>query len=126
MCLFVLANVIRVFYYYNRGADIQPELQHVYRILLSRGYIDGTDIYMSGKPFLYFLACLIDANHTAPEVQSLSELVVSALRECLGRRGNSFAVAARMLAFQKLGVWCESGVEYLKKIQEIDGGWKIG
>jgi hypothetical protein len=35
-------------------------------------------MYMSGDPFLYFLACLVDANPTAPELQSLVEPIVTA------------------------------------------------
>jgi hypothetical protein len=83
-------------------------------------------MYMSGDPFLYFLACLVDANPTAPELQSLVEPIVTAPREFVGRPGNSFAVAARVLACQKFGVWCQSDVQYLKELQEVDRGWEIG
>ncbi|KAI4690160.1 uncharacterized protein J4E84_004342 [Alternaria hordeiaustralica] len=122
----VLTNVIRVFYKYNRGADVKPELDYVRRILLNRGYIDGTDMYQSADSFLYFLSCLIEANDTAPEIRSLGEPTAAALREYVGRRGDSFAVTARVLACQKLGVWAQPDIEYLKELQECDGGWEIG
>jgi hypothetical protein len=83
-------------------------------------------MYMSGDPCLYFLACLVDANPTTPELQSLVELMVTALREFVGRPGNLFVVAARVLACQKFGVWCQSDVQYLKELQEVDGEWEIG
>ena len=122
----VLINVIRVFYKYNRGADVKPELDYVRRILLNSGYIDGTDVYLSADIFLYFLSCLIEANDTAPEIRSLGEPTAAALRDYVGRRGDSFAVAARVLACQKLGVWAQPDIKYLKELQECDGGWEIG
>jgi FMN phosphatase YigB (HAD superfamily) len=126
VCPFVLVNVVRVFYHYNRGADISRELEHVRRILMNHGYVDGTDTYLSGEPFLYFLACLITENPDSPEVQSLREQTVAALRTYVGRQGNSFAVAVRILACQALDVWCTSDVEHLKELPEADGGWEIG
>jgi hypothetical protein len=122
----VITNVIRVFYKYNRGADVKPELDYIRRILLNCAYIDGTDMYLSAETFLYFLSCLVEANTTAPEIQSLKEPIAAALRGYVGRRGDSFAVAARVLACQKLGVWVQPDLEYLKELQECDGGWEIG
>jgi len=122
----VITNVIRVFYKYNRGADVKLELDYIRRILLNRAYIDGTDMYLSAETFLYFLSCLVEANTTAPEIQSLKEPIAAALRGYVGRRGDSFAVAARVLACQKLGVWVQPDLEYLKELQECDGGWEIG
>jgi FMN phosphatase YigB (HAD superfamily) len=126
VCPVVLVNVIRVFYHYKRGADVQNELQHVRRILLNRAYIDGTAMYLSAEPFLFFLSYLVEANPNAREVQSLREPLIAALRERVGRRGDTFAVAARVLACQSLGVWAASDVSYLKELQESDGGWEIG
>jgi hypothetical protein len=83
-------------------------------------------MYLSGDLFLYFLACLIDANPTAPEMQPLVERVVAALREFVGRPGDYFAVATRVLTCQKFGVWCRSDIQYLNELQEVDGGWEIG
>lgn len=122
----VITNVIRVFYKYNRGTDVKTELDYIRRILLNRGYVDGTDMYLSADVFLYFLSCLIEANTTAPEIRSLSEPTAAALREYVGRRGDSFAVSARVLACQKLGVNVQSDLEYLKELQECDGGWETG
>ena len=126
VCPWVMTNVIRVFYHYNRGADVQRELQYVTRILLSRAYVDGSDHYISADPFLYFLSCLVEANPNAPEVQALRAPLAAACRERVGRRDDAFAVATRVLACQSLGVWAESDISYLKEMQESDGGWEIG
>ncbi|KAF2680419.1 HAD-like protein [Lentithecium fluviatile CBS 122367] len=126
VCPVVLVNVIRVFYHYNRGADIQNELRHVTNVLFNRAYIDGTAMYLSAEPFLFFLSCLVEANPGAPEVRALREPLAAALRERVGRRGDCFAVAARVLACQALGVWAGSDVAYLKELQESDGGWEVG
>jgi len=126
VCPVVLVNVIRVFYHYNRGADIKPEFQHVRNVLLNRGYVDGTAMYLSAEPFLFFLSCLVEANPEASEVQALRAPLAAALRERVGRRGDTFAVAARVLACQSLGVWAGSDVSHLKELQESDGGWEVG
>ncbi|USP77671.1 hypothetical protein yc1106_04945 [Curvularia clavata] len=126
LCPFVTVNVLRVFYHYGRGAEVKGELDHVRDVLLNRGYIYGTCVYNSAEPFLYFMACLIHANPDQPEIQCLREPVAAALRERVGRQDDSFAVAARVLSCQKLGVWAQSDIEYLKEMQECDGGWEIG
>ena len=88
----VITNVIRVFYKYNRGADVKLELDYIRRILLNRAYIDGTDMYLSAETFLYFLSCLVEANTTAPEIQSLKEPIAAALRGYVGRRGRAYSL----------------------------------
>jgi hypothetical protein len=126
VCPVVLTNVVRAFYHYGRGADVQNELEFVRRILLNGGYIDGSAFYPSPEPFLHFMSCLVKANPDAPEIQSLREPLVTALRERVGHRGDSFAVAARVLACQYLDIWTGSDVSYLKGLQDRDGGWEIG
>jgi FMN phosphatase YigB (HAD superfamily) len=126
VCPVVLTNVVRVFYHYNRGADIQNEFQHIRNVLLNRAYVDGTAMYISAEPFLFFFSCLVAENPGAVELQSLREPLASALRMRVGRRGDAFAVAARVLACQSLGVWADSDVDYLKELQESDGGWEVG
>jgi hypothetical protein len=126
VCPVVLVNVCRVFYHYNRGADIQHEFQHVRRILLNRAYLDGALMYLGAEPFLHFLSCLVQENADVQEVQSLREPVAAALRERVGLRCDSFGVASRVLACQALGVWADSDIAYLKDLQQSDGGWEIG
>jgi FMN phosphatase YigB (HAD superfamily) len=125
-CPIVMVNAIRAFYHYKRGADAQHELQYVRRILQYRGYVDGSAQYLTAEPFLYFLSRLVEENKDRHEIQSLREPLAAALREHVGRRGDSFAVAARILACQSLGVWAKSDIAYLKELQDIDGGWEIG
>ncbi|EDU44476.1 hydrolase HAD superfamily [Pyrenophora tritici-repentis] len=123
---FVLVNAIRAFYHYNRGVEMQPELNYVRRILLHRGYVEGSEMYISGEPFLYFVSCLIAENPNAPEVQTLREPAAAVLRDYVNSKGDSFCVTARVLACQKLGVDPQSDIRYLKSLQEVDGGWELG
>ncbi|KAI8940464.1 hypothetical protein NX059_004149 [Plenodomus lindquistii] len=126
VCPVVLVNVLRTFYQYSRGADVQPELEHVRSILVNGGYVDGALEYFSAEPFLYFVSCLVEANPSASEVQALRVPLMAALRERVGRREDSFATAARVLACQAMDVWADSDVAYLKELQDVDGGWEIG
>jgi hypothetical protein len=126
VCPTVLVNVIRVFYHYNRGADIQNELRHVRNILLNRAYVNGAAQYLLAESFLFFLTRLVEANLDETEIQSLREPLFVRLRERVGRHDDSFAVAARVLACQSMGVWVGSDVSYLKELQDLDGGWEIG
>ncbi|KAG9193699.1 hypothetical protein G6011_03734 [Alternaria panax] len=125
-CPFIMVNAVRVLYRYGRGAEVQPELEHIRRILLNRGHIDGSEHYLASETFLYFLACLIEDNPSAPEVQSLRQPTIEALLERINRPGDSFVIASRVLACQKLNVDTQSDVESLKALQECDGGWEMG
>jgi hypothetical protein len=100
----VLVNVIRVFYHYNCGADIQNELCHVRNILLNCAYVNGAAQYLLAETFLFFLARLVEENLDKTEIQSLREPLVVCLCERVGRHDDSFAVAARVLACQSMGV----------------------
>jgi hypothetical protein len=126
VCPTVLVNVVRVFYHYDRGADIQNELCHVRNILLNRAYINGAAQYLLAEAFLFFLARLVEANPDETEIQCLRGPLAARLRERVGRPDDSFAVAARVLACQSMGVWAGSDLTYLKEMQEPDGGWKMG
>ncbi|KAB2110705.1 hypothetical protein AG0111_0g1138 [Alternaria gaisen] len=125
VCPFVMVNAVRVLYRYERGAEVQPELEYIRRILLNRGHIDGSDYYIASETFLYFLACLIEDNPSAPEVQSLRQPVVEVLLDRVNRPGDSFIIASRVLACQKLNVDFRSDLESLKALQEYDGGWEM-
>ncbi|KAF1916682.1 hypothetical protein BDU57DRAFT_587612 [Ampelomyces quisqualis] len=122
VCPTVLVNVVRVFYHYKRGSDVRKELQHVGNVLLNRGYVNGAAQYLSAEPFLFFFARLVEANPDEGEIQYLRAPLMLRLRERVGRHDDSFAVATRVLACQAMGVWAESDVSYLKKLQEADGG----
>ena len=126
VCPFVLVNVLRVFYRYSRGEEVQNELNHVRNILDNCGYENGAAQYISAEPFLYFMACLIKENPEKKEIQELRTSVIAGLRKRVGCPGDSFAVAARVLACQSLDIEDESDISYLKKLQEVDGGWEIG
>ncbi|RYN25201.1 hypothetical protein AA0112_g8591 [Alternaria arborescens] len=125
-CPFIMVNAFRVLYRYGRGAEVQPELKHIRHILLNRGHIDGSEHYLASETFLYFLACLIEDNSSAPEVQSLRQPAAEALLERVNRPGDSFVIASRVLSCQKLDVDTRSDIESLKALQECDGGWEMG
>lgn len=122
----VLTNVLRAFYAHNRGAELAESLAYVRRTLLHRGYLNGTLHYYSAESFLFFVSRLVAANPLAAEVQALREPLVERLRERVGRRDDALAVAMRVLACQAFDVWAESDLEYLKELQEVDGGWEDG
>lgn len=127
ICAVVLTNVLRAFYAYARGHDVSTELEYVKRVLVNRAYIHGSAHYPPAEPFLYFLSRLYLAHEaSSPEIASLRVPLADALRERVGRRDDSFAVAARVLACQAVGVWCGSDVRYLKELQDVDGGWEVG
>ncbi|KAI4961035.1 hypothetical protein J4E86_000060 [Alternaria arbusti] len=125
VCPFIMLNAVRALYRYGRGAEVQPELEHIRRVLLKGGHIDGSEHYLASETFLYFLACLIEDNPTAPEVQSLRKPTVEALRQRVNRPGDSFVLASRVLACQKLDVETQSDLASLKELQECDGGWEL-
>jgi FMN phosphatase YigB (HAD superfamily) len=122
----VEVNVVRFFYHYKRGTDVQHELKYVRNVLLNRAYIDGTPAYNTSDPFLFFLSCLIHDNPDAAELRSLQGPIAAALRERVGQRNDSFAVATRVLACQTMGVWADPDIAYLKTLQDSDGGWEMG
>jgi hypothetical protein len=93
---------------------------------LNRAYVNGAAQYLLAESFLFFLARLVEAKPDKMEIQDLREPLVARLRERVGRHDDSFAVAARVLACQSMGVWAGSDVAYLKELQELDGGWEIG
>jgi hypothetical protein len=126
VCPTVLVNVLRVFYHYGRGEDVQNELLHVRNILHNRGYVNGAAQYLLAESFLFFTACLISENPDKMQIQGLRESLIAGLRERVGRRDDSFAVAARVLACQSMNVWAGSDISYLKELQNLDGGWDIG
>lgn len=96
-------------------------------MLVNRAYLHGSAHYLGAEAFLYFLSRLYVAHEgSSPEIASLRVPLQTALRERVGRKDDSFAVAARVLACQAVGVWCGSDVSYLRELQEVDGGWEIG
>jgi FMN phosphatase YigB (HAD superfamily) len=122
----VEVNVVRFFYHYNRGSDVQHELKYIRNVLLNGAYIDGTPAYNTADPFLFFLSCLIKDNPNAAELQTLREPLAAALRERVGQRNDSFALSTRVLACQAMDIWVDPDIAYLKTLQESDGGWEMG
>lgn len=126
VCPFVLVNVLRVFYRYSRGEEVQNEFKHVRNILDNCGYENGAAQYLLAEPFLYFMACLVKENPEKKEIQELRKALIAGLRKRVGRPDDSFAVAARVLACQSMDVEVRSDISYLKELQDTDGGWETG
>lgn len=79
MC--VLTNVVRAFYKYNRGHEIQPSLAFIAKALVDRAYLSGTRHYCTPEVFLFYFAHLVAEFPCAPEIQDLRETLVEAIRE---------------------------------------------
>ncbi|KAH6625539.1 HAD-like domain-containing protein [Boeremia exigua] len=123
----VLTNVVRLFYHYNRGAEVRPELEYVSRVLKTRAYVDGSHDYVTPELFLYFCSCPVEENRRDEELQRLLRRELgNACRERVGRRDDALAVAARILACQAVDVCARSDIHYLRELQDLDGGWEIG
>ncbi|KAF2249267.1 HAD-like protein [Trematosphaeria pertusa] len=122
----VLTNVVRAFYKYGRGDEVRDSLDFIRQTLRERGYTDGTLHYYSAESFLFFLSRLVASNPACPEVQALRQPLAEHLRNRVGRRDDSLAVVMRVLACQAVDVWAGSDLEYLKELQDVDGGWETG
>lgn len=123
----VLANVLRVFYHYGRGADVHPELEYVSRVLKTRAYVDGSSHYVTPELFLYYCSSLAEENMQDEELQRLIQTeLVEAVRERVGRRDDALAVAARIIVCQAVDVHAPSDIQYLKELQDLGGGWDMG
>ena len=77
----VLTNVVRAFYKYNRGHEIQPSLTYITKALVDRAYLSGTRHYCTPEVFLFYVAHLVAEFPRAPEIQGLRETLVEAVRE---------------------------------------------
>jgi FMN phosphatase YigB (HAD superfamily) len=123
----VLTNVVRLFFHYNRGEDVRPELEYITRVLKTKAYVDGSHHYVTPELFLYFCSCLVEENPKNEELQELLRLeLAEACRERLGRRDDALAVAARILVCQAVDVCPKRDIKYLKELQDSDGGWDMG
>ncbi|KAF2106440.1 HAD-like domain-containing protein [Lophiotrema nucula] len=109
----VLANVVRAFYKYDRGDEVEKSFDWVRSTLLHRGYVNGTLHYYSAESFLFFVSMLVADNKHHTEIEALEEPLMKRLTERVGHRDDSLAVAMRILACQA-------------ELQETDGGWEIG
>ncbi|PVI08341.1 HAD-like protein [Periconia macrospinosa] len=125
----VLTNVLRVCHKYQYGGSngqLEMSQRFVLRTLENRGYIDGTLHYYSPESFLFFVSHLFAARGHNGNFEEARDQLALRLRERVGRKDDSLATAMRILACQKIGVWCEPDIEYLKTMQQVDGGFENG
>ena len=80
----VLCNVVRAFYKYKRGGDVQESLAFIANALRNKDYISGTRHYCTPETFLFFLARLVAGYPNQPELQALREPLAVALSERIG------------------------------------------
>lgn len=80
----VLTNVVRVFYKYDRSADIQESLAYVSKGLTSGTYMSGTRHYCTPEVFFFFVSQLVAAHPYAPEIQALRVPLAKALASRMG------------------------------------------
>lgn len=80
----VLTNVVRVFYKYNRGHEIQESLTFISKALRDGTYFSGTRHYCTSETFLFYFAHLVAKSPQAPEIQALREPLIKAIGERVG------------------------------------------
>ncbi|KAF3000676.1 hypothetical protein E8E13_001245 [Curvularia kusanoi] len=80
----VQANVVRAFYKYGRGAEVQESLAYVRKALEEEEYLEGTRVYCGPEIFLFFVSQLVGNNPQAPELQALRGPLVEAITARLG------------------------------------------
>lgn len=119
--------MLRLLRHYNREADLRPELEYVSRVLKTRAYVDGSSHCITPELFLYFCSCLVEENLEDEGLQRLTRTeLVKTCRERLGRLDDAVAVAARILVCQAVDVCTAPDIQYLKQLQDLDGGWDMG
>ena len=118
------ANVLTLFYKYNRGNDVRLAMEWVYNMLLHRAYLNGTRYYYPDF-FLFALARLL-RYATDPSIKSkLSPLLKERVLERIGRESDAVSLAIRIVVCKHVGIKVEAEVDYKALLlqQCEDGGW---
>jgi hypothetical protein len=68
------------------------------------------------------VTCTLPRGRNVGDDVALAANVETKKAECTLAVVETFAVAARVLAFLKLGVWAKLDIEFFKKLQECDCG----
>lgn len=111
------------FYANGRGDELAPTLDWVCKVLEHRAYLDGTLYYCGAEPFLYFLSRLATVS---PVRARLQPLLRNRIAERFGANGDALALAMRIVAAARSGLYDLVDHRRLLALQEPDGSWPIG
>ncbi|KAJ5745274.1 Haloacid dehalogenase-like hydrolase-domain-containing protein [Penicillium odoratum] len=121
----VCVNVLRAFYKYGRGKDLQRTQQWIRQVLYHRAYLDGTRYYPTAEAFLYFLGRFLETIYGKEFelYRDLKSLAAERVRERIGADGDPLCLAMRILAGKMAGVENPTDSSTLRSMQCEDGGW---
>lgn len=119
------ANVLHFFHHNGRGAELARTLNWVLKVLEHRAYLDGTLYYRGPEPFLYFMSRLAVDSDPATR-KRIMPLLQRRVSERLGADGDPLALAMRIVAAARAGLFAAVDLAHLKSLQEPDGSWPIG
>jgi hypothetical protein len=120
----VCINVLILFYANGRGSDLQRTLDYIYCVLLNRSYLDGTQYYVGGDAFLYFLTRLLLRSDIVRN--RFKPLLKQRVCERIGKDGESLALSMWVLACSVVGVANKVDLWTLSTLQTKSGGWEDG
>jgi hypothetical protein len=113
----VLTNVVRVFYKYDRGTEVNQCLDYISNALSSGSYGAGTRHYCTPETFLFFLSHLVVDNPNAAQLQCLRQPLASALAARTGVYENQVTQSELDLVQS-----CQAkGEDYEAYIPSVDG-----
>lgn len=112
----VLTNVVRTFYKYGRGAEIQESLAYISNALRSGSFASGTRHYCTPEVFLFFMSQLVLAHPYATEIQCLRAALAKAVVSRMGVYENQVTQAELDLA----QAYQDKGEKYEAYVPEVD------
>ncbi|KAF4619081.1 hypothetical protein G7Y89_g14766 [Cudoniella acicularis] len=123
----ICCNVLRLFYRYHRGHEVQETFQWVESVLIQRAYLEGTKYYTAAESFLYWLAKFVEENASVSGIEDrFREPLKARLSERVNMPGNTMSVSLRARACQMMKIDASADVKQLLEMQESDESWRAG
>ncbi|KAG6843147.1 hypothetical protein H0H93_002068, partial [Arthromyces matolae] len=122
----ICVNTLSFFYSWGRGRDLPKTLSWVLEVLRDRSYIPGGTRYYEPDCFLFFLSRLLRFSSDSELNATLEPLLRERVQERFGVKGDSIALAMRIITADFLGIRDEVDFQALLPLQRDDGGWEIG
>jgi hypothetical protein len=117
---------LTLFYANGRGQELPHTFRWVQDVLINRGYIDGTRYYATPECFLFFMARLLEQIKGTKLDLFLRPIFRQRIQERIGSKGDSLALAMRVLTCASIGIRDEIDLRTLFTFQQEDGGWELG
>ncbi|KAB8231116.1 uncharacterized protein BDW43DRAFT_313441 [Aspergillus alliaceus] len=115
----ICANILTLFYAYNRGHELPRTREWLYNVLRYRAYLDGTLYYATAESFLYHMCRLVrTSKDPTPEW-----LLRKRVEERIKAPGDALALAMRLAVCDALSVANQQDLAPLLLLQCEDGGW---